>query len=295
MAYKKNYPNNRRKTQYHNAPSSSQKLEPVEINYSPVITPTLQLPSINVDTIFGLADYIDNSQNTPSFPEISIIPNVLRNLGKFVNERTRMRHAHEEFEKKLAFVSDYADKQLQLSFAHLQNETELQLAQINGNTRVQMQKINRHYETEMKKCESAYRFALAKLRSDTELQLTEINNRTHTQITEINRHFDLETQKVRAECQLRLKQIDSHYRNLEQERRERARRFNRMMDFATIKLGESQKAVAELTAVTQFLSRKICSNQASDAEISYYTNLMYLRLNECNSVSIITELAAQIK
>lgn len=118
---------------------------------------TLPEPVMNVDSLFGLADFLDASKMDNSFPEITVIPDVLRSVGKFVNERKKMKYFHKEFEMKIKFLSDGVDKQYHVAMRKIQSETEIELAQINGNVQQRILSINRHYDLEMEKVVTQYK------------------------------------------------------------------------------------------------------------------------------------------
>lgn len=112
--------------------------------------------AMNVGAVFNLAKFLENSNSDPSFPEVTVIPDVLRSVGKFVNERKKMKYAHLEFQEKMRFLSDGIDKQYQIEMMKIANETEIQLAQIQGNVRIQIEKIDRYYDLEMQRLLAEY-------------------------------------------------------------------------------------------------------------------------------------------
>ena len=112
---------------------------------------TLPEPVMNVDSLFKLADFLNASKADISFPEVTVMPDVLKSVGKFVNERRKMKYAHKEFEGKLTLLADGLDKQYHVEMQKIQNETEIQLAQINGDVQQGITDINRYYDLEMQK------------------------------------------------------------------------------------------------------------------------------------------------
>ena len=112
---------------------------------------------MNVDSLFKLANFLDTSKSESSFPEITVIPDVLRSVGKFVNERKKMKYSHKEFEMKIQFLSDGVAKQYHVDMQKIQNETEIQLAQIKGNVQQSILSINHYYDLEMKKVVAQYK------------------------------------------------------------------------------------------------------------------------------------------
>lgn len=213
---------------------------------------TLPEPVMNVDSLFKLADFLDIGKTDSSFPEITVIPDVLRNVGKFVNERKKMKYSHKEFEKKIKFLSDGVDKQYHVAMQKIQNETEIQLAQINGNVQQRLLSINRHY--------------------------------------------DLEMQKVVAQYKLKKEEIDLYYQNLEEQRKEQGRRFDKMIRIATIERKKANKAIREAEQVCDFFRQKIYNNTATYEEREHYMELLKFRITGISSmVDIIPQLAAKIK
>lgn len=173
---------------------------------------TLPEPVMNMDSLFKLADFLDTSKSDSSFPEITVIPDMLRSVGKFVNERKKMKYSHKEFEMKIKFLSDGVDKQYHVAMQKIQNETEIQLAQINGNVR--------------------------------------------QGILSINRYYDLEVQKVVAQYKLKSEEMNLYYQNLEKQRKEQERRFDKMIKIATIERKRANKAIKEAEQVCDFLDKK---------------------------------------
>ena len=169
---------------------------------------TLPEPVMNMDSLFKLADFLDTSKSDSSFPEITVIPDMLRSVGKFVNERKKMKYSHKEFEMKIKFLSDGVDKQYHVAMQKIQNETEIQLAQINGNVR--------------------------------------------QGILSINRYYDLEVQKVVAQYKLKSEEMNLYYQNLEKQRKEQERRFDKMIKIATIERKRANKAIKEAEQVCDF-------------------------------------------
>lgn len=173
---------------------------------------TLPEPVMNMDSLFKLADFLDTSKSDSSFPEITVIPDMLRSVGKFVNERKKMKYSHKEFEMNIKFLSDGVDKQYHVAMQKIQNETEIQLAQINGNVR--------------------------------------------QGILSINRYYDLEVQKVVAQYKLKSEEMNLYYQNLEKQRKEQERRFDKMIKIATIERKRANKAIKEAEQVCDFLDKK---------------------------------------
>lgn len=173
---------------------------------------TLPEPVMNMDSLFKLADFLDTSKSDSSFPEITVIPDMLRSVGKFVNERKKMKYSHKEFEMKIKFLSDGVDKQYHVAMQKIQNETEIQLAQINGNVR--------------------------------------------QGILSINRYYDLEVQKVVAQYKLKSEEMNLYYQNLEKQRKEQERRFDKMIKIATIERKELIKQSKKLNKYVIFLDKK---------------------------------------
>lgn len=215
-------------------------------------SPLLQEPVMNVDSLFNLAKFLESSQSDSSFPEVTVIPDLLRSVGKFVNERKKMKFAHQEFEKKLKFLSDGLDKQYHMALTKIEKETEIQLAQINGNIRLQLNSINRYY--------------------------------------------DLEMQRLLSDYDLRKEEINLYYQNLDAQRREQARRFDRMLKYATIERKKAQKAIKEADEITAFLKKKFYDNTATREEREHYMELLKFRIESVNIVTnIVPQLAACIK
>lgn len=219
-----------------------------------VIDSPIQLsePTLNVDSLFSLAKFLDQSKSNRSFPEITVIPDVLRSIGKFVNERRQMKYAHREFEKKLEFLSGGLDKQYHVAMSRIHNETEIRLAQISGDVDVQIKKIDRYYDLEIKKVISTY-------------------------------------------C-LKKHEMDLYYRDIESQRREQSKRFERMLQIASVDRHRIEVAMSEAEAASAFLAQKIYAGTATRDEREHYMELLRFRTESGNlSASVIPRLAALVK
>lgn len=213
---------------------------------------TLPEPVMNMDSLLNLVDFLDTSKSDSAFPEIAVIPDMLRDVGKFVNERKKMKYSHKEFEMKIKFLSDGVDKQYHVAMQKIQNETEIQLAQINGNVK--------------------------------------------QGILSINRYYDLEVQKVVAQYKLKSEEMNLYYQNLEKQRKEQERRFNKMIKIATIERKKANKAIKEAEQVCDFFKQKIYSNTATYEEREHYMELLKFRISGISSMKdIIPQLAAKIE
>lgn len=213
---------------------------------------TLPEPVMNMDSLLNLVDFLDTSKSDSAFPEIAVIPDMLRDVGKFVNERKKMKYSHKEFEMKIKFLSDGVDKQYHVAMQKIQNEAEIQLAQINGNVK--------------------------------------------QGILSINRYYDLEVQKVVAQYKLKSEEMNLYYQNLEKQRKEQERRFNKMIKIATIERKKANKAIKEAEQVCDFFKQKIYSNTATYEEREHYMELLKFRISGISSMKdIIPQLAAKIE
>lgn len=212
---------------------------------------SLSKPVMNVDSLFKLANFLDANKASNSFPEITVIPDVLRSVGRFVNERKRMKYSHQEFEAKVKFLSEGVDKQYKIALRKIEQETEVQLAQINGNI--------------------------------------------EQRILEINRYYDLELQKLAVKYKLKSQEMNLYYENLEAQRREQNKHFNKMIKIARIDAKRANKAIKEAEQVCGFFRRKIYANSATYEERNYYMELLKFRLARVNTVDIIAQLAAKIE
>ena len=213
---------------------------------------SIQAPVINVDSLYNLAKFLDTSQSTPSFPEVVVLPDLFRSIGKFVNERKKIKYAHKEFEKKIQFLSDGLSKQFHVALTKIEKETEVQLAQINGNISQQLKQINRYY--------------------------------------------DLETQRLLSDYNLKRDEMNLYYQNLEAQRKEQARRFDRMLKYAAIERKRAQKAIREASEVSSFLKNKIYANTATVEEREHYMELLRFRIEGVSiDKNIISQLAAKVQ
>jgi len=246
----KGYQGYNKKTSEKNLPSTPQLFSSKDIEG--ISESNLSEPIMNVDSLLNLTNFLDTSKEESSFPEVTTLSGILKGVGQFVNERKKMKYAHEEFEMKISFLSSGIDKQYHVAMQKIQKETEVQLAQINGN--VQQSILN------------------------------------------INRYYDLELEKVLTQYELKSKEMDLYYQNLEAQRREQERRFDKMIKIAIIERKKADKAIKEAEQVCRFLRQKMYNNTITYEEREHYMELMKLRINGISSiVNIIPQLAARIK
>lgn len=216
------------------------------------VTPDLSKPVMNVDSLFNLARYLEKNQFSAGFPEVTVIPDVLRNVGKFVNERKRMKYEHQEFEKKLKFVSDGVEKQYIVAMTKLNKETEIRLAQINGNTKQQILNIRKYYE--------------------------------------------LQTEKLQKQYELEREQMNRYYWNIAEERKEQARRFDKMLKLAVIERRKAERSVKEADELCMYLKKKFYNNTITREEREHYMELMKFRNDALlGMANIVPKFAAQFK
>lgn len=129
----------------------SPMLEIIPLTSAELPSIALSQSSLNTDTLQKLAQFLETSQSDSSFPSISVIPDFVRDIANYALERKRIKFEHDEFLKKLTFLSEGLNRQFQVSYTQIMKNTEIQLAQINGNTQVQLAQISRYYDIQMKK------------------------------------------------------------------------------------------------------------------------------------------------
>lgn len=119
-----------------------------------------------------------------------------------------------------------------------------------------------HKEFEMKikflsdGVDKQYHVAMQKIQNETEIQLAQINGNVRQGILSINRYYDLEVQKVVAQYKLKSEEMNLYYQNLEKQRKEQERRFDKMIKIATIERKRANKAIKEAEQVCDFLDKK---------------------------------------
>ena len=86
------------------AENSEVNFKALSCNLSNSSLATLSEPTMNVDALINLSRFLENSQSSANFPDVSVLPDVLRDVGKFVNERKQMKYNHERFKKTLVFI-----------------------------------------------------------------------------------------------------------------------------------------------------------------------------------------------
>lgn len=108
-------------------------------------------PALNVDEVTNLISYLDSQKNEKDFPEVIVMPDFLRSILKFINERTTMKYSHQEIVEKINLVADSIDKKYDVEMKKLQNATELNFAQITANFQQNILSINNYYNIEKEK------------------------------------------------------------------------------------------------------------------------------------------------
>lgn len=246
MGYKnKNY----KEYQGYKMNSHTEKFPACEVQSIANIDAGIQEPVMNVDGLFNLAKYLETSEDVP---DVTVIPDVLRDVGKFVNERKKMKYSHHEFEKKIQFLSDGLDKQYHVAMQRLEKETEIKLSQINGNVEQAITNINRYYDTELARIHANYR---------------------------------LENEKMNL-----------YYQDLENQRKEQTRRFNKMMKYATIERKRADKAMKEAEIVCEVFRQRMYDRTATREEREHYMELLKFRNSGLNMANnIIAQLATKIR
>lgn len=132
---------------------------------STVTHPVLSDPVINVSSLTSLARFLESSQSNANFPDISVLPSVLRNIGKFVNERKQLKYNHERFKATLCFLGNAIDKQAEFAYEKLMSETTAQLAAIKSNERIAIEQIKRNYDLQIQKLFKAYDLKKAEMKA----------------------------------------------------------------------------------------------------------------------------------
>lgn len=110
-------------------------------------------PVLSENSLLKLADFLEAEKSDYNFPEISVIPNVLKSVGRFVNERKKMKYAHKEFEQKISFLSEGIDKQYNIELRKLESENEMTVAQL----KVQVLSMNRYYDLLLEELRNQYK------------------------------------------------------------------------------------------------------------------------------------------
>lgn len=87
--------------------------------------------------------------------------------------------------------------------------------------------------------------------------MAQINGNVRQGILSINRYYDLEVQKVVAQYKLKSEEMNLYYQNLEKQRKEQERRFDKMIKIATIERKRANKAIKEAEQVCDFLDKNI--------------------------------------
>lgn len=247
MTYKKN--NNFKYNKFssnENQPFQQFKLQSISVEDSNALESVM-----NTQGLFELANFMESNKTEVGFPEVTVIPDLLRNVGKFVNERKRMKYAHQEFEKKLKFISDGVDKQYHVSMSRIESDTEIKLAQIGGNLQQSIMNIKRYYDTEI--------------------------------------------QRIAYDYKSKRKEMDLYYKNLEAQRKEQNKRFDKMLKLAMIDRKKAAKAISEAEQICQFYKTKIYSGTIRKEELEFYMDLLRLRINGGTTIAnIIPMLASKI-
>ena len=101
---------------------------------------------------------------------------------------------------------------------------------------------------------------MQKIQNETEIQLAQINGNVRQGILSINRYYDLEVQKVVAQYKLKSEEMNLYYQNLEKQRKEQERRFDKMIKIAT-----TIPKIAALTGIGAGIGIGLATSKATDA------------------------------
>ena len=123
-----------------------------------IATSSLPVPVMDIDSCQSLAKFLDKERSKSSFPEISILPNVIKSLCNFFNERKEIYYSHQEFKMKTKFLFYGVEKQYNIEMEKIQKDTLIKITQIKGDYEREIIYINQQHEFKMKKL--AYKYNL---------------------------------------------------------------------------------------------------------------------------------------
>ena len=206
---------------------------------------------LDVRSLGNLTNFLDNNSNI-TFNDISVLPNFLKNVMTFLNQRKQLNNSYKTSVLKSNIVSDAIEKQYYVAMQKINNELYVQLECIDGNVKQQMLSIEKNCELEIKKIEE--------LSAQKNLEMT------------------------------------LQYSELKNERKERERQFDKMIEILTWEEKNRTKILQEVEQVCEILRHKLCNDTASSEERRYYMDLMKFRISAISVTSnMVVEIASKIR
>ena len=103
-------------------------------------------PVMTVENITSLMGYLETKSQDVKFPSLSVFPDFLSSILRFVNERNRIWREDVQFNEKMAFARETVDKQLLFAVQKLNEQTKLQIASVQGDVQTRLARINQEYD-----------------------------------------------------------------------------------------------------------------------------------------------------
>ena len=113
-------------------------------------------PVMTVENITSLMGYLETKSQDVKFPSLSVFPDFLSSILRFVNERNRIWREDVQFNAKMAFARETVDKQLLFAVQKLNEQTKLQIASVQGDVQTRLARINQEYDVAIQRLEKEY-------------------------------------------------------------------------------------------------------------------------------------------
>ncbi len=105
----------------------------------------------------NLLSYLESSGlSNSNFPSISVLPDFLKSVLSFVNERKRIQIEQEQFQQKLSLANTVIDNIIFAELARIDKERDLQVAAIKGDVLTKLAQIEKAYNVAIRKLEYEY-------------------------------------------------------------------------------------------------------------------------------------------
>lgn len=162
--------------------------------------------TFSIEQLNGLMSFLES--NTSVAPSVSVLPNFLKSVLSFVNERKRIKIEQEQFLTKLDFVNNMVDKRLRLELDRIDMERDAQIASIRSDVTAKLAQIDKAYQVALRKLEQEY--ALKQANLQLEFELLERRRREQECLQrELIRQVKAQSTDIRK-CTAEIEQVAAH-------------------------------------------------------------------------------------
>lgn len=137
---------------------------------------------------------------------------------------------------------------------------------------------------------------MQKINNELYVQLECIDGNVKQQMLSIEKNCELEIKKIEELSAQKNLEMTLQYSELKNERKERERQFDKMIEILTWEEKNRTKILQEVEQVCEILRHKLCNDTASSEERRYYMDLMKFRISAISVTSnMVVEIASKIR